>query len=211
MTKENMIYLIKRYPGLKFKHWLFEDGEYLISMDDGTVRDEKGNYFEDWEDNNDYDGLRMRNDSMWLEGWTFLDNDNFLVTYDTKNHINNVSIKKSIDTIYELYNEALRNCSHSIPYLNLCMEQCKACKISIDISFTGPIPDNYQNFIGIKLYDNEIYFTSDYIVRTQHTYFRLSLEILEILENIKDSLNHTIIFINKVKQYKEKHPTIIKI
>lgn len=211
MTKENMIYLIKRYPGLKFKHWLFEDGEYLVSMDDGSVRDEKGNYFEDWEENNDYNGLRMRNDTMWLDGWTFLNNDSFILTYDIKNHINFAIFKEYIDNIYQLYNEALKKCSHSILYLNLCMEQCKASKISINVSFTGPVPSEYKNFLGIELFDNEIYFTSDYVIRTQHHYFRLSIELLEILVKIKESLIHTIIFIDKVTEYKNNHPTIVKI
>ena len=69
MTRTEMIAFIKANPFIPITHYLFDDSEYIYSTRNGTVLDENGNIFEDWYSPYMCDGIRLRDDVFWQNGW----------------------------------------------------------------------------------------------------------------------------------------------
>ena len=76
MTRAEIISYMRRNPGVKVTHILFDKNEYLYMKDDECVYDEADNLFENW---NPFDrmhyGMRMRSDGPWDTGWSIYNKD----------------------------------------------------------------------------------------------------------------------------------------
>lgn len=69
MTKDTMIVFMNENPNVKITHDLFSEDEYIYQKEDGKVYDENGYLFEDWYSDYIHDGLRMRTNKCWENGW----------------------------------------------------------------------------------------------------------------------------------------------
>ena len=69
MNRTEMIETLLNNPGVKIKHESFGSDEYIVADKSKTVYTEEGYIFEDWISDN-HNGIRMRNDITWEEGWS---------------------------------------------------------------------------------------------------------------------------------------------
>lgn len=73
MTKTELFIELHKRPNVKFVHRLFSSDEYLINKEDGCIYDENGYLFENFDlDDDTHNGMRIRRDSVWDDGWTII-------------------------------------------------------------------------------------------------------------------------------------------
>lgn len=71
-SRDWAITILNHHPNVKITHRLFSTDEYIYGRN-GKVYDENDYLFEDWisEGLGRHDGMRMRVDELWNDGWNF--------------------------------------------------------------------------------------------------------------------------------------------
>lgn len=87
-TVEWAIFILKNYPMVKITHKYFSSEEYFYSKDDGNAYDENNYLMDDWE-SDDKNGMRIRTEGNFKDGWYFYNineltyNDIIKITLDS--------------------------------------------------------------------------------------------------------------------------------
>lgn len=71
MTRMHMIEFLQENHNVPVKHFLFDESEFIYSVEDQCVYDENGYLFEDWHSIH-HDGIRIRKGGVWEDGWSLV-------------------------------------------------------------------------------------------------------------------------------------------
>lgn len=94
-TRNEIIDYMKSHRGVKIKHDLFTDSEYLVMKKDGLIYDENDYLFEDWI-SKFHNGMRIRVGGSWENNWYVFNTELIVIENNNTNNDTFTAMKRLV-------------------------------------------------------------------------------------------------------------------